>query len=248
VNEFFVGYLPKVPAGIARLIRGTVLCLSVFTALLALILVTSQAGFPASVFEYTQIREFQGVIEESPYPALLVRRPAITETEEALSRFLLVGEGKHGANDQVVGLSGKNVKLNGKLIYRDNQTLIEVMSGSVSAQRDGTPAAGGTANLGRVTLSGEIVDTKCYLGVMNPGEGKVHRDCAALCLRGGIPPALMVRDSLGGRRLYLLVDSQGKPLQANWAADHAGRPISLAGMLVRSGDTWMLQVIDSGQP
>jgi hypothetical protein len=29
-----------------------------------------------------------------------------------------------------------------------------------------------------MTLTGEIVDSKCYLGVMNPGQGKVHRDCA----------------------------------------------------------------------
>jgi hypothetical protein len=248
VNEFFVGYLPKAPAGIARLIRWVVLCLFVTTALLALTLVASQSGFPASVFEYTQVREFHGVMEESPYPALLVRRPGVTETNEALSRFLLVGEGKHGANDQVVGLSGKSVKLNGKLIYRDNQTLIEVMNDSVSVLQGGGPASGGSTNLGHVILSGEIVDTKCYLGVMNPGEGKVHRDCAALCLRGGIPPALMVRDSSGDRRLYVLVDSQGQPLQPKWAADRAGRPITLSGMLVRSSDTQMLQVIDPRQP
>ena len=45
----------------------------------------------------------------------------------------------------------------------------------------------------RVMLRGEIVDSKCYLGVMNPGEGTVHRDCAARCLSGGLPPMLVVR-------------------------------------------------------
>jgi len=245
MNEFFVGYLTKVPQGIARLVRWTVLCLFTLIGVLAVALVRSQSAFPASVFEYTQIREFEGVMQEFPYPALLVRRPGITETSNALSRFLLVGEGKHGASDEVAGLSGKNVKFKGKLIYRDNQTLIEVMHGSVSAAKDAALAPGSFTSLGRTTLSGEIVDTKCYLGVMNPGEGKVHRDCAALCLRGGIPPALIVRNSEGTRTLYLLADSQGKPLSASWAADRAGIPINLTGMIVRSGDVLMLQISNS---
>ncbi len=248
MNEFYVGYLPKVPSGIARLIRWAVLCLFVLTGLLAVTLVRSQNVFPASVFEYTQILEFEGVIQEFPYPALLVHRPGITEAKDRISRFLLVGEGKDGADDQVAGLSGRHVKFNGKLIYRDNQTLIEVMHGSVSALQDEALAPGGITNLGIITLTGEIVDTKCYLGVMNPGEGKVHRDCAALCLRGGIPPALIVRDSAGNRKLYVLVDSEMKPISPRWAADRAGMPIALTGMLVRSGDSLMLQTTDSKEP
>ena len=43
-------------------------------------------------------------------------------------------------------------------------------------------------DLDTFTLIGEIVDSKRYLGVMNPGNGKVHRDCAVRCLSGGIPP------------------------------------------------------------
>lgn len=39
-----------------------------------------------------------------------------------------------------------------------------------------------------VTLDGELVDSKCYLGTMKPGDGKTHKSCAILCLRGGIPP------------------------------------------------------------
>ena len=37
--------------------------------------------------------------------------------------------------------------------------------------------------LGPVELTGEIADSKCWLGVMNPGEGTVHRDCARRCLK-----------------------------------------------------------------
>jgi hypothetical protein len=50
-------------------------------------------------------------------------------------------------------------------------------------------------SLGTQTLIGEIVDSKCYLGVMNPGALIPHRACAIRCISGGIPPVLLVRQS-----------------------------------------------------
>ena len=43
-------------------------------------------------------------------------------------------------------------------------------------------------------VKGEIVDPKCFFGVMKPGEGKPHKDCAIRCILGGIPPVLKVTD------------------------------------------------------
>jgi hypothetical protein len=43
---------------------------------------------------------------------------------------------------------------------------------------------------GLVKLTGEIVDSKCFLRVIAPGSGKTHKECASLRLRGGIPPAV----------------------------------------------------------
>jgi hypothetical protein len=50
-------------------------------------------------------------------------------------------------------------------------------------------------------LRGEIVDTKCYLGVMTPGEDKVHRGCAVRCISRGVPPAFLVRDASADSRI-----------------------------------------------
>ena len=36
-----------------------------------------------------------------------------------------------------------------------------------------------------------LVASGRFDGAMKPGDGKTHKGCAALCLRGGIPPALM---------------------------------------------------------
>ena len=55
-------------------------------------------------------------------------------------------------------------------------------------------------SLGVATLRGEIVDSKCYLGAMKPGDQKTHKACATLCIRGGIPPVLVERLPGGGTR------------------------------------------------
>jgi len=245
MNEFFVGYLPEVPPGIARTVRKAILLLLLGAGLLAIVLVKGQRPFPPAAFEFFETRDFEGVIEEHPYPALLVERPGITDREHAYSRYLFVAEGKHGAEDRVTGLSGKRVKLRGKLIYRDHQTLIELVSGSVVPTGD-AQAAITTIDLGPVTLSGEVVDSKCYLGVMNPGEGKVHRDCATRCLSGGIPPALVTRDSGGQSTVYLLADANGGPLRPDWVAKRVAQPVTIRGRLVRSGDTLIVNTDASG--
>ena len=97
-------------------------------------------------------------------------------------------------------------------------------------------------NLGPVTVEGEIVDSKCYLGVMNPGQGKVHRDCAARCLSGGIPPLLISSDT--GEQL-LLVDLAGRALDHDVLREFAGEPITIRGELVERGESRMLMIDES---
>ena len=55
---------------------------------------------------------------------------------------------------------------------------------------------------------------------MRPGEGKVHRACAARCLSGGVPPGLLVRSSDGGGAVYYLAGPEGGKLDfdVQWAA------------------------------
>ena len=67
-----------------------------------------------------------------------------------------------------------------------------------------------SAPLGGATLAGEIIDPKCYFGAMKPGEGKIHKACATLCLRGGIPPMFMTTDEQGRHVYYLLTKPDGR--------------------------------------
>ena len=92
------------------------------------------------------------------------------------------------------------------------------------------------------TLVGEIVDTKCYLGAMKPGRGKPHRDCASLCIRGGIPAALLVRTENGERVLVNLVDFAGRPLGRE-LLEWVGQPVAVSGRLRRKDDRLFLALL-----
>ena len=91
-------------------------------------------------------------------------------------------------------------------------------------------------------LVGEIVDTKCYLGAMKPGRGKPHRSCASLCIRGGIPAALLVRTETGERELIHLVDPAGRPLGPE-LLEWVGQPVEIVGLLRREDDRSFLEVV-----
>jgi hypothetical protein len=229
-EEFYIGYAPRPPRRIARTIIRAVVGLNVVAATVALVLVFAQRPFARSTFEFQQYRDFMGDVELKPYPALLVGRPGGKE----YSRYLLVAPGKHGAEAEVRSLAGKAVHLRGSLIYRDGQTMVELVPGSVHGVKQ-EPAAVSFATVGEVTLTGEIVDSKCYLGVMNPGRTKVHRDCAARCISGGIPPAFVTADGF-----YLLVGGDGRPIQHE-VLDWVGETIRVKGEVARSGETLILR-------
>lgn len=239
-DEFYVGYSPKMPQVLARQVRRAIALCFIVGAVCALLFARSQRTFAPSVFEYGKELAFEGTIEASPYPALVVPRPATTEGTTHVSRYTLVGTGKHGAEGETALFVGKAVKLKGQLIYRDGETLIEVMPGTVAAT-DVPAAPNETAqDLGLVTLVGEIVDSKCYFGVMNPGGGKVHRDCAVRCLSGGIPPSFVTNDYNGAPATFLLVGQYGEKLPKQYLLAGAGRAVTIRGAVSRVGDTLYL--------
>jgi hypothetical protein len=86
---------------------------------------------------------------------------------------------------------------------------------------------------------GELVDTKCFLGVMRPATGKVHRACAVRCLSGGVPPGLLVRDAKGDGVVLLLTGHGGKEL--DFDVELAGRVVRAHGSLELRGQTPVLK-------
>src|SRR5437899_1018544 len=156
--EFYVGYLPQAPRRLAGAVRRFALGLVTLAGIIAAALVFAQAPFPASTFEFQNYKQFEGVLRERPYPGLA-----------ASAEYLLVAPGKHGATGLVRGLDGRTVRLKGSLIYRDGVSMIEVLPSTIEPTARAPAPDTVPVELGNVTLAGEIVDSKCYLGVMNPG-------------------------------------------------------------------------------
>lgn len=180
-DEFYIGYEPEMPRGLAARIRPTALGLLVLAALVSAALVLAQGRFADATFEYGHIRVFEGRLIESPYPAVLLSGAAVPTS------YWLVGPGKHGASEMVEGRDGRLVRISGSLIERAGDRMIEVRSLDVIADPNAQPLEP-LRSLGSIALRGEIVDSKCHLGVMKPGEGPTHRDCAVRCLLGRITP------------------------------------------------------------
>lgn len=231
-EEFYVGYLPQAPRKTGKLIRNLCLALVGLAVVIAVLLVFGLQKLPLSVFEFGQPRDFTGLIQAKPYPSLLVR------DGDSLAQYLLVAEGKHGA--EVANLDGKTVRLKGARIHRDGLTMIEVVSGSVQTTNDTTATTLSTDDLGTFTLVGEIVDSKCYLGVMNPGNTKPHRECAALCISGGIPPLFIARDTTGNKVALQLVAADGRAINQDVLAMVA-EPVEITGQVRREGNQLYLK-------
>lgn len=225
-EEFYVGYLPNAPRTLGKLLRNVCLALLGIAVVVALLLVFGLQKLPLSVFEFGQSQDFEGIVQAKPYPSLLVKNGA------SLAQYLLVAEGKHGA--EVAGFVGKTVKLKGTRIYRDEMTMIEVVAGSLQAVNTASNATLPTEDLGTFTLVGEIVDSKCYLGVMNPGHTKVHRECAVRCISGGIPPMLIASDSVGNKVALLLVSAKGESVNQD-VLDIVAEPVEMTGQVWRAG-------------
>lgn len=240
-DDFYVGYLERAPAGIARGVRARARLLFGLVAVLAVVLATSHERRPPARFEYGAPVELEGTLVARPYPHLLVPRPANTGALAPVSSYSLVGPWKRGADALVAGLDGRAVRLRATLARRDGRVVAELVPGSLEERSGpGGPQAEPPArSLGRRTLVGEIVDSKCFFGVMNPGELKPHRACAARCISGGIPPVLCVRGEDGRASYLLLVSPAGEPVNRE-VLDFVAEPLEITGDLVQRGDELVL--------
>jgi len=237
-DDFYVGYQPRSPAGLARFTRRGVMLAGLLGLVLGAVFAAAQGPFGPGIFEYGEPRSFEGIIRAAPVPQLLVERPGRGAGASRFSQYLLVAVGKFGAEEQARLFDGRHVRVDGTLIGRDRRIMIEVESIQTSA--GSTPDfAPEVESLGRETYVGEIVDSKCYMGVMKPGSTKVHRACAQRCISGGVPPVLMVRDYLGRAAYFLLTDEDGRGLGRE-VLPYVGIPIEITGDAEKHGELLVL--------
>jgi len=131
--------------------------------------------------------------------------------------------------------------IEGNLIYYNGKTLLQITDEEkvkLAGEKGKIPSKKEISNM---TLEGEIIDPKCYFGVMKPGFGKIHRSCAVRCVSGGIPPVLATTDQNNISEYYLLTDLKGKPIN-NEVLPYIGKPSKIKGLVEKMEDWYILKM------
>ena len=243
-DEFYIGSESKAAPGIGRTVRRAVIIVLLLGLLAPVAFALAQRLIGGSVFEWGTVKNFSGVFRATPYPHLLVPRPGEVGGEMHFSTYYLVAPWKFGLDAKAVaGFDGKAVTLKGTLIYRGDQTMVETRAEWITISTNDPQQARSEVpyqSLGRQTLTGEIVDSKCFLGVMNPGQLTPHRACAIRCISGGVPPVLLVRQKDGPPIYLMLVSAEGKPVNKQ-VLDLVAEPVEITGEVERQGQLLVLK-------
>lgn len=177
-----------------------------------------------------------GVLATKPYPMMFVADDA---SPWDVRTVLIVAQGKCTSALDLAAVDGRAFEAAGVLIERGTRRMLEVPL----ALGDWITPSNVAVKLpplveeplGRVRLEGEIMDSKCFFGVMRPGRGKTHKACAALCIRGGIPPSFYARGADGREAVLLMTDAAGGPI-GEAILPLVADPVGAEGELVRVGD------------
>jgi hypothetical protein len=85
------------------------------------------------------------------------------------------------------------------------------------------------------TITGEVVDTTCYL--LHDGRGPEHRDCALTCVKAGSPAAIL--DEKTGRLVFALApgsaDSHHGKRPDEALLPYVGKRVRVTGLTVTRG-------------
>jgi hypothetical protein len=101
--------------------------------------------------------------------------------------------------------------------------------GAAAASHQGHQMAAHKAEAPK-TLTGELIDTGCYLA--HGARGEKHVECATKCINEGMPMGLLTSDGA----LYLLTMNHDNPDPYNQLKTMAGKTVSVTGMVAtRSG-------------
>ena len=96
-----------------------------------------------------------------------------------------------------------------------------------------------------ITVQGEILDPKCYFGVMKPAEGKIHKSFAIRCISGGIPPVFRQATNNVEKPYdyYLMLDENGQSINQEILA-FAGEDIVINGK-TNQFSSWKVLYVNS---
>ncbi len=236
-DGFYVGYLPA-PGRHTRFLRAAVPGFAMTLVVLAGVIATGQRDPGLGMWESGEARTWNGTFVAHPYPMLL---------GDDGQTYLLAETGKRGPRAGLKVFEGDHVTIMGWALHREGHRMIELepTGAAVSVLDDPGQPLPSIRPGNTVELVGEILDAKCYLGAMKPGEGKAHKACATHCVAGGIPPMLYTREPGSRPRCVLLLGPDAGPandLVLPYLGEHVrvrGKAGTLGGLdvLLLEGDS-----------
>lgn len=235
-DPFYSGYEPSAALAVARPVSRLVVTMLLLCFGVMVTLAVAQPRFAPAVFLAAGTGNdgpVTGTVVDRPYPVLVVSGEV-----SGVRQYLLAGPGKHRAD--MASWDGRAVRVLGNLLRRGNAAMLEVAE-ITEAPGEAAVAPIPQTDLGVFTVTGEIVDSKCWLGTMNPGQGKTHLACAVRCLSGGLTPLLAVQDSSGRERHLVLSEANGGPMARQRLAQ-VGRRVTMTGRMIREGDLLFFRV------
>lgn len=237
-DEFYVNYA-SIPDSYKKFLWRFIPLLVAGVALFALVLPGVHNQFNKGQIQGAF--ELEGLLVDKPLPHLIVPRPGDTDGNVSFSRYLLTGPGKTAPREPVSKHTGEWVKLNGTVVSRNHLSVIAARSAEPITPPENVaidPKIG--TSLGEFSLTGEILDSKCYPGVMKPGQSKTHRACAIRCISGGVPAVFRVQNDRDEIMYLLLADRQGKAVNDR-ILDVVADPVQITGQVIQYDDMYVIQ-------
>lgn len=237
-DEFYVNYA-SVSASYKKFLWRFIPSLVAGFVLFALVLPGVHNQFNKGKIQGTFA--IKGLLVDKPLSHLIVPRPGNTTGKVGFSRYLLTGPGKTNPKESVSKHTGEWVKVNGTLVSRNHLSVIAARSAEPISPPENVAINPKTGKaLGEFSLTGEILDSKCYPGVMKPGQSKTHRACAIRCISGGVPAVFRVQNDRDEIMYLLLTDKQGKAVN-NRILDLVADPVQITGQVIQYDDMYVIQ-------
>lgn len=246
-TPFFIGWSNKPPKAIIQLTSRFALSFGLFALVLAVLISSKTHHIAKSSFDYTNLKKVQGQLISFPFPAIRTLEGRDKKGNPIVKTYPLINDSKFGANG-IVDSVQKNydiqkyiTQIQGGEIKRNGVASLELSLGKLSVKVGQMPNELPKSELKKrkdTILMGEIIDPKCYLGAMNPGEGKPHRACAILCIGGGIMPMMAFKGKDQKIQYAVLLGSKGERINKE-VIPFIAEPVKIQGTLYQF-DNWLV--------
>jgi hypothetical protein len=220
-DDFYIGWQAEMSKENSSFLKKYLIPLFIAIPILVFAFVFFQKPFNKHLFEFGKTSEITGIYTNDPYPMLIADAGSLPAGLD--NEILLVGYGKFGARgamnaiqEESGDLHQKKITLQGTLIHGDGKTLMELTESEASLIEIVDPSIIALPPMvnssNPIQVNGEILDPKCYFGVMKPGEGQIHKSCAIRCISGGIPPVFRQGNGMSNEpyTYYLMLSQDGK--------------------------------------